>query len=72
MIARDGRARRTWSITAGRAVLAALLALAGAGCASGADPEATRRAWEEHDRQLERECGGRVISGVCIRSGGGA
>jgi outer membrane biogenesis lipoprotein LolB len=57
--------RRVRAVTLG--VLLAMLT----GCMSAAEPEAARKAWEEHDRELARNCRGAVMEGSCISIGGG-
>ena len=48
-------------------ILAALLA----NCASPAQIEQSRRAWETHDLDRARGCGGAFMAGTCVSNGGG-
>jgi hypothetical protein len=40
------------------------------GCVSAAQQEAARKAWEAHDVERARECGGAAMHGSCIGGGG--
>jgi hypothetical protein len=59
------RMRRARGVTLG--VLLAMLT----GCMSAAEREAARKAWEESDGALARQCRGAVMQGSCISIGGG-
>jgi hypothetical protein len=54
-----------------RAVTLGVLLAMLTGCMSAAEREATRKAWEESDRELARQCRGAVMQGSCVSIGGG-
>jgi hypothetical protein len=54
-----------------RRVILGMLTASLLGCASTADREATRKAWDAHDVERARECrSGAAITGTCIGGGG--
>jgi hypothetical protein len=52
-----------------RLILGLLVALL-MGCASAAQRDAAREAWDAHDATRARECRGAAITGTCIGGGG--